>query len=187
MFVIAQERKRTLSAVPRPRSGEHSSPFKRTPFIREAIHVKYSYTYDSPVGRLYLAEENGVLTDLCFRPVPNAEERETPLLKRTVLQLTEYFNGKRHDFDLPLDPRGTPFQKSVWSALLTIPYGETRSYKDIACAVGNTKACRAVGMANNKNPISIIIPCHRVVGSGGVLTGYGGGLDIKRALLELEK
>lgn len=149
--------------------------------------MKFSFTYDSPVGTLFLAEENGVLTDLRFRPISNAQERETPILKHAVLQLAEYFDGKRHEFDLPLDPRGTPFQKTVWSALLTIPYGETRSYKDIACTVGNPKACRAVGMANNKNPISILIPCHRVVGTGGALTGYGGGLDAKRMLLELEK
>jgi methylated-DNA-[protein]-cysteine S-methyltransferase len=151
------------------------------------MHVKYSYTYNSPIGTLYLAEENGALTDLRFRPIPDAKERETPFLKRTVLQLAEYFDGKRHEFDLPLDPRGTPFQKSVWSALQNIPYGTTRSYKDIAVAVGNPKACRAVGMANNKNPISVIIPCHRVLGATGALTGYGGGLDMKRALLELEK
>lgn len=149
--------------------------------------MKLSYTYDSPVGMLYLAEENGVLTDLRFRPIPIAEERETPLLSRAAEQLDEYFDGKRHEFDLPLYPRGTPFQTSVWSALQDIPYGETRSYKNIASALGKPTACRAVGSANNKNPISIIIPCHRVIGSGGALTGYGGGLDVKQALLELEK
>jgi methylated-DNA-[protein]-cysteine S-methyltransferase len=149
--------------------------------------MKYSFSCDSPIGKLWLAEENGALTDLSFRSVLNAEERETPLLKRAAGQLVEYFNGKRRCFDLPLDPRGTAFQKSVWSALQDIPYGETRSYKDIAIAVDNPKACRAVGMTNNKNPISIIIPCHRVVGADGTLTGYGGGLDIKQVLLELEK
>ncbi|NLA87786.1 MAG: methylated-DNA--[protein]-cysteine S-methyltransferase [Clostridiales bacterium] len=149
--------------------------------------MKYAYTYASPVGTLYLAEENGALTDLRFRPIPNAEERETPLLKRAAAQLDEYFCGKRRAFDLPLEAQGTAFQKAVWSALRDIPYGETRSYKDIACAVGKPTACRAVGSANNKNPISVIIPCHRVVGSGGSLTGYDGGLDIKQALLELEK
>ncbi|NLT14470.1 MAG: methylated-DNA--[protein]-cysteine S-methyltransferase [Clostridiales bacterium] len=149
--------------------------------------MKLSYTYDSPVGMLYLAEENGVLTDLRFRPIPIAEERETPLLSRAAEQLDEYFDGRRHEFDLPLYPRGTPFQTSVWSALQDIPYGETRSYKNIASALGKPTACRAVGSANNKNPISIIIPCHRVIGSGGALTGYGGGLDVKQALLELEK
>jgi methylated-DNA-[protein]-cysteine S-methyltransferase len=149
--------------------------------------MKYAFSYDSPVGRLFLAEENGALTDLSYRPIPDAEERETPLLKRAAVQLSEYFDGRRRIFDLPLDPRGTAFQKSVWSALQDIPYGETRSYKDIACAVGNPKACRAVGMANNKNPIAVIIPCHRVIGADGTLVGYGGGLDIKQALLDLEK
>ncbi len=149
--------------------------------------MKYAYTYNSPVGKLYLAEENGALTDLRFRPIPNAEERETPLLKRAAIQLAEYFSGKRRAFDLPLEAQGTAFQKAVWSALRDIPYGETRSYKDIACAVGKPTACRAVGSANNRNPISVIIPCHRVVGADGSLTGYGGGLDMKRVLLELEK
>jgi methylated-DNA-[protein]-cysteine S-methyltransferase len=149
--------------------------------------MKYSHIFDTPVGVIWLAEENGALTDLRFRPVTDAEERETPLLKRTAAQLTEYFGGKRQSFDLPLEEQGTAFQKAVWSALRNIPYGETRSYKEIAAAVGNEKACRAVGMANNKNPISIIIPCHRVLGADGTLTGYGGGLDVKHALLELEK
>lgn len=149
--------------------------------------MKYSTSYETLLGRLWLAEENGAITELSFSPVPNAEERETPLLKRAAEQLTEYFEGKRLSFDLPLDARGTAFQKSVWSALLDIPYGETCSYKDIAAAVGNEKACRAVGMANNKNPIAIIVPCHRVVGADGSLIGYGGGLDIKHALLDFEK
>ena len=95
-------------------------------------------------------------------------------------------DGKRKSFDLPLKPEGTEFQKKVWNALLDIPYGETRSYKDIAVAIGNPKACRAVGMANNRNPISIIIPCHRVIGANGSLVGYGGGLPIKIELLNLE-
>jgi methylated-DNA-[protein]-cysteine S-methyltransferase len=149
--------------------------------------MKYSFSYNTPIGRLWLAEEDGSLTDLSFRSILNAEERETPLLKRVTAQLTEYFEGKRRIFDMPLNPIGTAFQKSVWSALQDIPYGETRSYKDIAVAVGNEKACRAVGMANNKNPISVIIPCHRVIGAHGALTGYGGGLDIKQALLNMEK
>ena len=149
--------------------------------------MKFALTYESPIGRLWFAEENGALTDLSFRSILDAKEQETPLLKRAAEQVSEYFSGKRHEFDLPLDLRGTPFQKSVWSALRDIPYGETRSYRDIAAAVGNIKACRAVGMANNKNPISIIIPCHRVVGADGSLVGYGGGLDVKSSLLALEK
>ena len=105
---------------------------------------------------------------------------------RAAVQLEEYLNGKRRHFDLPLRPQGTEFQRSVWNALLTIPYGETRSYKEIAQAVENPKAFRAVGMANNKNPISIFIPCHSVIGSSGSLVGYGGGLELKKRLLELE-
>ena len=114
------------------------------------------------------------------------EIKETPLVKKTAAQLNEYFAGKRKVFDLPLKPEGTDFQRSVWQALLTIPFGETRSYREIAVQTGNPKACRAAGMANNRNPIVIIIPCHRVIGANGDLTGYGGGLDIKKYLLELE-
>ncbi len=102
-------------------------------------------------------------------------------------QLTEYFNGKRREFDLPYFTNGTAFQERVWRALTQIPYGQTISYKQLAATVGNEKACRAVGGANNKNPISIIIPCHRVVGARGDLVGYGGGLDMKAVLLELER
>jgi methylated-DNA-[protein]-cysteine S-methyltransferase len=149
--------------------------------------MKYAYSYKTPVGSLWLAEENGAITDLSFRSILKAEEHETPLLKRAAGQLAEYFEGRRQAFDLPLDARGTAFQRAVWSALTDIPYGATRSYKEIAIAVGNEKACRAVGMANNKNPIAVIIPCHRVIGAGGGLTGYGGGLDIKEKLLDLER
>jgi methylated-DNA-[protein]-cysteine S-methyltransferase len=101
-------------------------------------------------------------------------------------ELAEYFAGKRRQFSFPLDLRGTPFQLSCWRALLKIPYGETRTYADIARAVGQPQAFRAVGMANNRNPIAIVVPCHRVIASDGTLCGYGGGLDIKRKLLELE-
>ena len=111
----------------------------------------------------------------------------TPLLRQTAAELREYFAGERHEFTVPLAPKGTPFQQKIWAALQTIPYGETRSYKDIAAAVGNEKACRAVGMANNRNPLPIFIPCHRVVGSSGKLIGYAGGLDVKMFLLDLEK
>ncbi len=113
--------------------------------------------------------------------------RETALLKEAGRQLQEYFSGKRKHFSLPLAPAGTVFQHSVWNALKDIPYGETRSYGQIAGTLGNAKAGRAVGMANNKNPISIIIPCHRVIGVNGKLVGYGGGLDKKVYLLALEK
>lgn len=108
------------------------------------------------------------------------------LTARTFEELEEYFRGERRTFDLPLHPEGTEFQKKIWEALQEIPYGETRSYGEIAERVGNPKACRAVGMANNRNPIAIMIPCHRVIGKNGSLTGYAGGVDLKRKLLELE-
>ena len=108
------------------------------------------------------------------------------MLLETKKQLQEYFDGTRQKFDLPLSPQGTPFQSQVWQALLKIPYGETRSYQQIASMVGNPKACRAVGSANGKNPIMILIPCHRVITAGGKIGGYAGGLPMKKALLELE-
>lgn len=112
--------------------------------------------------------------------------RETTLIKKAAAQITEYLDGKRRTFDLPLAPHGTDFQLNVWNTLQKIPYGETRSYKQIAEAIGNPKAVRAVGMANNRNPIPIIIPCHRVIGADNSLTGYAGGLGLKQKLLELE-
>jgi len=115
------------------------------------------------------------------------EPAKTPLIEKAATQLKEYFAGKRTEFDLPLSLAGTDFQRSVWKALQEIPWGETRSYKDIAVRIGKPRATRAVGMANNRNPIPIIVPCHRVVGSDGSLTGYGGGLPVKQRLLELEK
>ena len=124
---------------------------------------------------------------LDFKKSPLEEiQQEDEVLKKAVSQLEEYFLGQRKEFTLPLNPQGTPFQKQVWEALRTIPYGETRSYKEVAIAIGNPKACRAVGMANNKNPIAIITPCHRVVGANGKMVGYAGGLGIKEALLEVE-
>jgi len=149
---------------------------------------KYTYHYDFPVGCIYIAESDGAVTDIAMRPIEGAVEMETPLIARTVEMLWEYFDGKRKSFDgLPLRAEGTEFQKKAWDALLTIPYGETRSYKEQAQATGNAKACRAVGAANGKNPISIIIPCHRVIGSNKTLVGYGGGLGMKQALLDLER
>ena len=112
---------------------------------------------------------------------------ENALLQRTVRELDEYFAGKRKAFDLPLSLHGTPFQLRVWAALQQIPYGETRSYAQVAAMAGNAKACRAVGMANHHNPVSILVPCHRVINADGGLGGYGGGLDVKKFLLTLEK
>ena len=150
--------------------------------------MKYAFSYDSPVGRVYIAETDGAVTDVLFRPVECAAEKETPLISRAAEMLKEYFDGRRESFDgLPLCLGGTAFQKKAWNALLTIPYGQTRTYKEQAEAIGNIKACRAVGAANGKNPISIIIPCHRVIGADKSLTGYGGGVDIKKALLQLEE
>jgi methylated-DNA-[protein]-cysteine S-methyltransferase len=161
------------------------------PSLKEMIGLGNYYYYNSPLGPIGIAETNGKLTHLYFsyEGFPEAEHirKETPLLAEAAKQLAEYFAGLRREFDLPLDPNGTEFQRRVWNALREIPYGETRSYKETAIAAGNEKACRAVGMANNRNPISIIIPCHRVIGADGDLVGYGGGLDKKIWLLNLEK
>ncbi|MBR5571117.1 MAG: methylated-DNA--[Oscillospiraceae bacterium] len=151
-----------------------------------------AYMCPSPVGPLTLEEENGALTALRFNPdlprdaAPFALP-STPLLRQAAAELREYFAGERKIFTVPLAPKGTPFQQQVWAALREIPYGETRSYKEIAAMVGNEKACRAVGMANNRNPLPIFIPCHRVVGADGKPVGYAGGLDVKTFLLELEQ
>ncbi|AXF57658.1 methylated-DNA--[protein]-cysteine S-methyltransferase [Salicibibacter kimchii] len=112
--------------------------------------------------------------------------RDDSCFRETTKQLHEYFQGKRHVFDLPVDMYGTSFQKSVWEALQRIPYGETQSYKQVAVAIHSPKAVRAIGSANNKNPLPIIVPCHRVIGSNGAIVGYGGGIEKKKKLLELE-
>lgn len=145
--------------------------------------------FDTPVGQMALGEEGDNLTNLWLpgRGYPRLTSTETPLLLEGKRQLLEYFQGLRRDFSLPFAPSGTDFQRSVWQALEAIPYGETRSYKDIAIAIGNPKGVRAVGGANNRNPLPIFIPCHRVVGSGGQLTGYAGGLALKEQLLALER
>lgn len=141
----------------------------------------------SPVGPLTLTQEDQALTGLHFGEHPQqGAEGPTPLLEKAARQLEEYFAGQRKVFSLPLAPKGTEFQLRVWQALLQIPYGETRSYGELAAMVGNPKACRAVGGANHRNPLSILIPCHRVVGTGGSLTGYAGGLSVKEFLLKLE-
>ena len=149
----------------------------------------------SPVGILKLvATENALVAVLWENENPKRvrlaeliEQVDHPILLETQKQLREYFAGTRQQFDLPLDFEGTVFQKKVWQALLGIPFGETRSYRDIAEQVGNIKAVRAVGAANGKNPISIIAPCHRVVGVNGKLVGFAGGLNNKEILLGLEK
>jgi len=152
--------------------------------------MKNAFFYETEIGKIGIEEENNFITNIYFEEETgdkNSELNETPLLKKAGEQLQQYFKGERKKFDLPIKTYGTDFQQKVWNALQTIPYGETRSYKDIAIQVGNNKACRAVGMANNKNAISIVIPCHRVVGSNGKLVGYAGGLNVKHFLLKLEK
>jgi len=141
--------------------------------------------YQSPIGPLTLAETGGALSHLVFSPL-TGDFGTTPLLDETARQLDAYFAGARKCFDLPLAPSGTSFQRRVWQSLSTIPYGVTWSYKQLAEAADCPRGYRAVGLANNRNPISIIIPCHRVVGASGGLTGYGGGLDKKDYLLRLE-
>ncbi len=146
------------------------------------------YLFDTPFGAMALGQEADALVRLYLpgTPTPRIASHATPLLERGRGELLEYLAGTRRSFDLPLDPQGTPFQKKVWDALREIPYGQTRSYKDIAQAVGCPQGYRAVGMANHRNPIPIFIPCHRVVGRDGSLTGYRSGLELKRRLLELE-
>jgi len=160
---------------------------------------------NSAIGPLFLAASDRGLVALEFgarlpgqqsiRPNPYDLREEKPvflfegspgLMRSYVSELEEYFAAKRREFTFPLDLRGTDFQRACWHALLAIPYGETRTYADIARAVGKPKAFRAVGMANNRNPIAVVVPCHRVIASDGTLCGYGGGLGIKRKLLELE-
>lgn len=148
------------------------------------------YLYSSFIGDLYIAANDDAITYVGFGNISKKDaqwiRKETPVIASAYAQLQEYFYGKRQVFDLPLEPSGTLFYQKVWKALQNIPYGETRSYKEIAIAVGCPKGFRAVGMANHNNPIAIVIPCHRVVAANGTLGGYAGGIEIKRRLLELE-
>jgi methylated-DNA-[protein]-cysteine S-methyltransferase len=148
---------------------------------------------DSPVGKLLLAGDTAGLRLVHFQSgrrthSVGAEWAHDPApFEAVIAQLTQYFAGQRYTFDLTLAPRGTPFQRTVWSALTRIPYGETVSYGELARGIGKPHASRAVGLANGANPLPIIVPCHRVIGADGSLTGFGGGLDIKRKLLALER
>ena len=147
----------------------------------------FQFTYETVLGDVTFVEEDGALFVISMKSDHGGKVTETPLIKDAFRQLSEYLIGERKEFDLPIRMRGTEFQKRVWRALLDIPYGETRSYKQIAEAIGNPKGVRAVGMANNRNQLLIVIPCHRVIGANGSLVGYGEGLEMKEFLLRLEK
>ncbi len=143
--------------------------------------------YDTSAGKLKVVYEGDkILSIKWYFGESEVENHKTELTDRVIAQLEEYLKGERTQFDFAYELRGTDFQLKVWSALEKIPYGETRSYKEIATAIGNPKASRAVGMANNRNPMSIVVPCHRVVGANGKLVGYAGGLDVKVKLLNIE-
>jgi len=149
-------------------------------------------TWTNELGTWSLAAENDVLLELLppkhrnLKAAEAANDSSDSFFRFVIDQLESYFAGERQSFDVPFELRGTPFQKSVWQQLLTIPYGETRSYGQLALQIGNPAASRAVGAANGRNPLSLIVPCHRVIGAGGTLTGYAGGLDCKNYLLQLE-
>ena len=177
--------------------GEMKFERRRSPWSRPIPALQKRYVYkmmDSPVGKLKLVATDDGLAGILWendRPSPVRLNTETedaghPVLVETERQLEEYFAGRRKEFAVRLDVAGTPFQRKVWNALLTIPFGETRSYGEIARQIGNPDAVRAVGAANGRNPVSIITPCHRVIGSTGKLTGFAGGLDVKARLLALE-
>mgnify|MGYP000850979676 CR=1 FL=1 len=151
--------------------------------------MEYSFTYETIIGKITITECDLQITSIDFgeSDAKQSTRKETPFMKEARKELEEYFKGTRKTFTLPLSLEGTPFQKKVWQVLMTIPYGKTMTYKQVAEAIGNPKACRAVGLANNRNPIPIIVPCHRVIGSNGKLVGYAGGLHIKEKLLEMEQ
>ena len=152
--------------------------------------MESSIVIDTPLGMITITEDEGYITRVSFcneTPSCDSIEQVSPLLRNAARQLLEYCGGKLTGFDLPLNPEGSDFQKNVWEALRLIPYGETASYKEIASSIGQPDTSRAVGAANNKNPILIIIPCHRVIGADGSLVGYAAGLDVKKKLLALEK
>lgn len=145
------------------------------------------FVYAMPPGRLSIAANERGITAIAFGDVRfDMPRKPSAITNRAATQLQEYFAGKRRSFDVPVDLQGTPFQLEVWKRLQQIPYGQTRTYAEIAEEIGKPRAFRAVGMANNKNPVPIIVPCHRVIGAGGRLVGYAAGIKVKRYLLELE-
>lgn len=148
------------------------------------------YFYEYEIGKIGIAENDGKITNLYFAndlPPKEIQICETPILKDAANQLESYLLGELKEFSLPLLTCGTDFMKKTWACLCEIPYGKTASYKDMAVKIGSPNAARAVGLANNRNPIPIFIPCHRVIGTNGLLTGYRGGLELKKKLLDLEK
>lgn len=153
--------------------------------------MKNIFYYKTVLGKIAIAESDDYISNVYFEdekiPVDKYDVKETEILSIAYLQLQEYLRGSRQKFSLALNPEGTSFYQSVWECLMEIPYGKTRSYKEVAQAIGKDKAYRAVGLANNKNPIPIFIPCHRVIGTKGQLTGYRGGIFIKMRLIEMEK
>jgi methylated-DNA-[protein]-cysteine S-methyltransferase len=161
--------------------------------LKKETAKMYYEIIESPICPILLAGDKEGLKHVIFLKgkekieIPEDWVQNKEFFEEVARQLDAYFSGKLKSFDLKLAPEGTDFQKAVWKALCEIPFGETRTYKDIAVSIGKTKAYRAVGLANNRNPISIIIPCHRVIGTDGKLTGYAAGLDVKEFLLKLEK
>ena len=148
--------------------------------------MRYDYR-ETRIGLIRIGYEGEALCELDRVEEQTDKAEESAFSREVFRQLEEYLHGERKEFALAVEAKGTPFQKKVWQALCEIPYGETRSYQEIAARVGNEKACRAVGMANHRNPVGIVVPCHRVIGKNGKLTGYAGGVDMKEALLALEK
>jgi len=150
--------------------------------------LKYYYFYNTDIGKLLIEEDEGniIRITLANDELEKSEEKETEIIKEANRQIQEYLKGKRKKFELPIKLEGTEFQKRVWKELCNIPYGQTKTYGEIAKLIGNSKAARAVGMANHNNPIMIVIPCHRVIGSNKKLVGYALGLDIKEKLLKIE-
>jgi methylated-DNA-[protein]-cysteine S-methyltransferase len=150
-----------------------------------AASVDRMHSVETPIGRLWLATADGGLSSIAFHG-PAGATSDDALLREAGEQLSAYFAGELRRFELPLSPRGTEFQRRVWDAVAAVPYGTTTTYSRLAAALGSPRATRAVGAANGRNPLPIVVPCHRVIGASGALTGYGGGLDVKRALLVLE-
>jgi methylated-DNA-[protein]-cysteine S-methyltransferase len=177
-----------MKATPQPRSRRDAP---RSAFVTPGDERYYSVT-PTPIGSLLLVGDGEALVELGLPDSGQWEHlgadhvRDDALLEPAAQQIAAYFEGDLADFSIPLAPRGTPFQSAVWGALLDIAYGTTATYGEIAASVGRPKASRAVGMANHVNPIALVIPCHRVIGANGALTGYGGGLALKAALLEFE-